>query len=97
MTWGYVSWLRRNRWSAKHIVVGADTGPPSDCAGYYTLCGRVIPEDADEYADEPKALFRSVDRKFPLLALAVNGHQLGMYFVCGHCKRKMNMIEREKK
>jgi len=85
---GYVSWKRQGRWSTRHYVVGADAVDVSALGGYFTLCGRVVPSDADDYMEGP-ALSRHVDRIAPHLVNTLQGLSGGNYLTCRQCLARL--------
>lgn len=88
----YVAWRTKRGWSAAHVVVGADTVTPDDCAGYWTACRRVVPEDALEY------------RRFPSGAVASRALENGEFATIarwlhsgdgGRCQNCERILKRE--
>jgi hypothetical protein len=64
----WVSWRDHHGWRLKHVVPTQADTLPSECAGLLTLCGRYVPEQAEEYGYSPHGPCRPHEHAAPLLA-----------------------------
>ena len=88
--YAWIAWRTKNGWSVSHAVVGAEVMGPEDVKGYYTMCGRIVPETALEVVEGYErgiANSRPIERELGSFTGIVFGPDR---MRCRHCLRELD-------